>query len=81
MLSELNNVAFGILSVTHAISLKRPLALHWIEFAPMQARTFSGRSDTGNLEDQLNGCFGPAPWRACDLDRTGDVFWHLTITS
>ena len=42
-LSELNDVALGILTVAHAITLKVPLPLGWQEFAAMLLRNRSGR--------------------------------------
>jgi len=37
-LTELNDVAFGISTVAHAITLKVPLPIGWEEFAAMQVR-------------------------------------------
>ncbi len=68
ILTELNDVAFGILTVTHAIILKIPLPLRWEEVAAMLARHCSGRREACNFKDKLHGCLDPAPWRTFNFD-------------
>jgi len=68
ILTKLNDVAFGILTVAHAITVKDPLALRWKKFAAVQPRNCSRCGDAGNFKDQLDGCFCPAPRGTFDLD-------------